>query len=86
MMNLIVVNALDYETLQRKIYEAVLEYSDINDSSSINDASAKYIVGMVQEYLDKHFQEKVLGGMIKAGRIHCGRFYWCGSSFFKQST
>jgi YesN/AraC family two-component response regulator len=60
MINLIVVSSLDYEVLYMKLSEAIIEYSDIDDKNSVEDANAKYIVYKVQEYLDSHYQEKVL--------------------------
>ena len=60
MINLIVVNALDYDGLFRKLCEVILEYSGIEEDRVADDASARYVVYKVQEYLDSHYQEKVL--------------------------
>ena len=60
MINLVVVNSPNYDILYHKFIEMLIEYANLNQNTGIDDASTKYIVLKVQEYLDQNYKEKIL--------------------------
>lgn len=60
MLNLTVINAPDYKELCRKVTELFLEYAGMEDTGIAMEKNPEEITNSIQEYLDGHYQEKIL--------------------------
>lgn len=58
MINLMLVNSSDYETLCKKVCEALQEY--IKTEKNQEAVSSEYVIYRIQDYLDEHFREKIV--------------------------
>lgn len=57
-LNLIITSSHTYKELEEKVCETLTDYA--NSSNDEQNASAEYVIGRVVEYLDHHYQEKLL--------------------------
>lgn len=57
-LNLIMTSSHTYKELEEKVFETLTDYA--NSSKDEHNASIEYTIGRVVEYLDNHYQEKLL--------------------------
>lgn len=57
-LNLIMTSSHTYKELEEKVYETLIDY--VASSNDEQNASVEYTIERVAEYLDNHYQEKLL--------------------------